>query len=104
MQGCGRVRASYRTVSVEDALYLAVSVNADINTTIRGTAARLLLFILLIDVDDALYLAVTVTAYINATFSRGTAEQILFIFLLLTWVLTFMPLLVWVRTVILLLV
>ena len=33
----------YRAISFEDALYLAVSVNADINTSYsRGTAARLL--------------------------------------------------------------
>ena len=35
--------AFYRAVSVEDALYVKVTVNADINNTYsRGTAARML--------------------------------------------------------------
>ena len=43
MHYCGRVRPSYSAGSVEGVLYLAVTVNADVDITyIRGTAARML--------------------------------------------------------------
>ena len=85
--------AFYHAVSVEDALYLAITVNADMNTTdIIGALLRgcyplhcrggVRPSYSAGSVEGALYLAANVKTYTNATYSRDNAARMLRVALL----------------------